>query len=504
VLVIADTREQVAALNATVRDRLVAAGRVEDNAAVTTGAGERIGVGDRVVTRRNDRDLDIANRDTWTVTGIHPDGTVDVMSGRGTRRLPDTYVGQHVELAYATTVYGAQGGTVESAHLALGEHTGAAAAYVAMTRGRSHNVAHLVAETVEEARDQWVATFSRDRADLGPAQAAHRAAEDLDRYGTHRPLDRVLADLRHAWATERRLCERVNAAAAWRDQLALIAGIRSETDPDLGSLQAVVNQTRDIAVRAQARFDLVDAAVTAEADRLTHAVHQGWQHGFPAAFQDAQAMQAGAGPLGLHGIRVRRASRHLKTWADTWRPVLPTLPRDATAIAAHVRQIDSSQLHQAVSTYAIHTVEQAHPDYPATRHTAAGATRTAAQAEAAYATALGNRDRRLAGPGSLAYVEDPVGWVTDAEQHLDEVAADLRHARARVHALEPAIQALPDGRLQTERDTWHRKLEHQQAASRVTAPRPATAGRALNISVHHDRRQPPLFDRGTPPPGISP
>ena len=33
-------------------------------------AGERVGLGDRVATRRNDRDLDVANRDRWTVTAI--------------------------------------------------------------------------------------------------------------------------------------------------------------------------------------------------------------------------------------------------------------------------------------------------------------------------------------------------------------------------------------------------------------------------------------------------
>ena len=37
-------------------------------------AGERIGVGDRVATRRNDPDLGVANRETWTVTGIGTDG----------------------------------------------------------------------------------------------------------------------------------------------------------------------------------------------------------------------------------------------------------------------------------------------------------------------------------------------------------------------------------------------------------------------------------------------
>ena len=72
----ADTREQVAALNGAIRDRLVADGTVDDRRGVVTDAGERLGVGDRVMTRRNDRDLGVANRDTWTITGIDSDGTL--------------------------------------------------------------------------------------------------------------------------------------------------------------------------------------------------------------------------------------------------------------------------------------------------------------------------------------------------------------------------------------------------------------------------------------------
>ena len=43
----------------------------------------------------------------------------------------------HVELAYASTAHGVQGDTVTAAHLVIGEHTGAASAYVGMTRGRA-------------------------------------------------------------------------------------------------------------------------------------------------------------------------------------------------------------------------------------------------------------------------------------------------------------------------------------------------------------------------------
>jgi hypothetical protein len=64
-VVVADTNEQVAALNGAIRAQLVAAGRVDDTR-TTTGQGARIGAGDRVVTRRNDSDIEVANRDTWT------------------------------------------------------------------------------------------------------------------------------------------------------------------------------------------------------------------------------------------------------------------------------------------------------------------------------------------------------------------------------------------------------------------------------------------------------
>ena len=205
VSVMADTRDQVAVLNGAIRDRLVAAGLVDDRRGVVTSAGERLGVGDRVMTRRNDRDLGVANRDTWTITGIDHDGTLTLHSGNartGSRSLPAAYGHDHVELAYATTVHGAQGETTHTGHLLLGEHTSAAAAYVAMTRGREDNTAHLVAEDLDDARRSWIETFGRDRADLGPAHAAQRAAEDLERYAPRRPLESALGDLRAAWSDE--------------------------------------------------------------------------------------------------------------------------------------------------------------------------------------------------------------------------------------------------------------------------------------------------------------
>ena len=202
-LVITDTRDQVTALNAAIRDRRHEPAKLgEQSGEPLTRRGERIGLGDRVATRRNDRDLAVANRDTWTVAGVGDDGSLLVTGRAGRRTLPAEYVNDHVELAFTTTAYGAQGETVDSAHLALGETTGAASAYVGMTRGRHHNTAHLVAVSVDDARDQWVDVFSRDRADLGPRHAAERAADDIDRYGPNaRPPGVALqaAALRDGW-----------------------------------------------------------------------------------------------------------------------------------------------------------------------------------------------------------------------------------------------------------------------------------------------------------------
>jgi len=201
--VVVDTCDQAADLNDAIRERLVAGGRVDDTRVAITRSGQRIGGGDRIATRRNDRHLGVANRDTWTVTALDRDGRLTVIPAAGDvtpagvtppireRVLPADYVTSHVELAYASTAHGVQGATVPAAHVVVGEHTGAASAYVGMTRGRTANTAHLVAADLAEARQQWVAVFGRNRADLGPSHAARLAAAEAADYAKPRPLKAV-------------------------------------------------------------------------------------------------------------------------------------------------------------------------------------------------------------------------------------------------------------------------------------------------------------------------
>lgn len=183
-LVVSDTREQVARINHAAHRVRVVTGHAADS--VVTAAGEQIGVGDTIATRQNDAQVGVANREMWTVIDSSPAG-LRVKGENGQRVLPPAYVNEHVELGYATTAYGAQGSTVTTSHVLIGDHTGAASAYVGMTRGRERNIAHLVAESVEDARRQWVEVFGLDRADLGPSHARGLAVEAIDRYGPMKP-----------------------------------------------------------------------------------------------------------------------------------------------------------------------------------------------------------------------------------------------------------------------------------------------------------------------------
>ena len=484
VLLVADTREQVAELNASIRERLVAGGHVEDTQAVTTWAGERIGVGDQIATRRNDRDADVANRDTWTVTGLRDHGALVVAGRRGERVLPAAYVRDHVELAYASTVYGAQGATTDAAHLLVGEHTGAAGAYVAMTRGREHNTAHLVADTPQAARNQWIEVFNRDRADLGPAHAARLAAQEAARYATHRPLGAALSDLRDAWTQEHTLAQHLTAARHERDQLTQVVPLRAQHDAQVAAGREIYEQARGHATRAREHADQLAAVVGADTFQLAGRLRQEWDTGRPAARAAAQTIGAGTGRIGQHRGAVRRASDHLQAWAQQWRPIVASLPTDTDQLAVLAARHDDPNLGQAITAYAQTLAEDAHPDHTPAQAAAHAAHRTAAQALDAYEKARTSYPAELDDHGNLAWLPDPADHLAETRLDVAELTDQLRAAQGRVRAAlaDPAIRSLPPERIETERERWatdrQAMAQEERTASdgRDVAPSP-TSGR---------------------------
>ena len=498
VLVIADTREQVAALNGTIRDQLVATGRVQDTGAVTTGAGERIGVGDRVATRRNEPALDVANRDTFTVTGIAPDGALALDGGRGERHLPAAYVHDHLELAYATTVYGAQGHTVAHAHLLVGEHTGAAAAYVGMTRGRETNIAHLVAGNVKDARAQWMATFSRDRADLGPAHAARLAALEAATYATGRPLEQVLIDLRAAWTLQADLTAHIAQATSIRDELARIVPLRAQSDPQIDQLRAAEQQAWVDSDDARTRLRGTEAAISTQTRDLARNLFDSWDRAYPNAAQAAETIRAGTGRFGRGRDQVNAARQNLTSWARGWAPILTEvtgLPVDALLdpdqLSTRMPYNASSALHEAIGRYAEHAAGQAHPELAATRRAVQVADQHVRHAKDTRSAAENARAHQFdeLGLGDLAYTKQPAQQLAATENNLNKLTRQLTQTQDRISALgrEPAIRTLPVGRLQTEQDTCVRDHEHEKDAraqalwAARNAPRPSH-----DYEHHHD------------------
>ena len=470
VLLVADTREQVADLNGSIRERLVAGGHVDDTEAVTTWAGERIGVGDQIATRRNDRDADVANRDTWTVTRLVAGGAV-VAGSRGHRVLPAAYVRDHVELAYASTVYGAQGTTTDTAHLLVGEHTGAAGAYVAMTRGRDSNTAHLVADTPRAARDQWIEVFKRDRADLGPAHAARLAAQEAAQYATHHPLDAALSALRDAWTQEHTLARHLTAARGERDQLTEVVPPRAQHDAQVAAARATYEQARDHATQAAEHADQLEAVVRADTFQLAGRLRQEWDTSRPGARTAAQTIAAGTGWIGQHRGAVRRASDHLQAWAQQWRPIVASLPTDTAQLAVLAAGHDDPNLGQAITAYARTLAEGAHPDHTPAQAGAHAARQTAARALDAYEKTCTHYPAELADHGNLAWLPDPAGYLAEAKLDVAELTEQLRAAQGRVRTAlaEPAIHSLPQERIETERERWATEPQHHQQEELATS-----------------------------------
>ena len=167
------TNDEAHNLNERVRKQRITSGSVDDTSTGTGRDGLPIGVGDVIATRKNDSNLGVANRQTWTVQHVGPDGALTVVEAAKASKhhrsitLPSSYVAEHVHLAYANTGYGVQGVTNTAAHTLLSESLDAAGVYVGMTRGRNLNVLHIVAESLADAREQFADAMERDRADRG-------------------------------------------------------------------------------------------------------------------------------------------------------------------------------------------------------------------------------------------------------------------------------------------------------------------------------------------------
>ena len=200
VLMMATTNSSVDALNLLAQQQRIDEGHVNVSSTITLADGAEAGVGDWILTRRNDRRLTtgtgrsfVKNGDRWTVEAINPDGSLEVVDDHDrTCTLPSSYIRQWSSLGYATTVHRAQGRTVDSAHLLLDTTAiGHDAVYVGLTRGRTNNQVwaitdgHTAPDMLRHAAAKNVQAMSaRELIAQAQAEAGHPAH-----------LVRILADM---------------------------------------------------------------------------------------------------------------------------------------------------------------------------------------------------------------------------------------------------------------------------------------------------------------------
>jgi hypothetical protein len=485
--VVVNTRDQAAALNAAIRDRHVAAGLVDDQHTTSARAGQLVGAGDQIATRRNDPQLDVANREIWTISRVHRDGSLTVAGERGARVLTADYVREHVELGYASTVHGAQGGTATTAHLALGAHTTAASGYVGMTRGRDTNTVHLIAADLDDARDQWVDAFSRDRADLGPAHAATRAAHQAAGYTAARPLDRVLDELREAWRAQAERQRELDRATALRERITEVIALHAQRERARELHERRDEQARAVAERARATADQSTAALNAHAREIRDELLQRWHDQHRQSRQAGQVVLAGPGWLGHRILAVHRATETLARWSASWQPYLPDMPTSTDRIAYFAIYASNGHwISDALDRYAHARAEHAHPDHHDLLRAADAAEQHWRQTRRDSFQRRSHLDARLTGYGVLGYTRDLPARLDQADQHIHDAQSRLERVNRRLDRLsnEPAITAQPLGWLERQHDQWRADDAAEQAAAR----RIAELRNALSIdAAAHER-----------------
>ncbi|MBP1326371.1 hypothetical protein JOF28_001603 [Leucobacter exalbidus] len=260
------SNDEAARLNDRIRDERVAHGSVDDTTTTTGSDSLSIGRGDLIQTRKNSADLGVANRQQWIVQHVEADGSLWVRDAHSDRKrehtihLPAEYVREHAHLSYAATAYGVQGVTAPASHTILTDSLGGAAVYVGMTRGRNENTLHVVAESMADARAQFIEAMERDRADRGLADATGRAAEAVRGLVSDGPVSIVNADIarlvREAERAERK-AEKWERVAERLDQQR--ATYRAEDEQSTEAIRAA--ETSAAQARAEAVAELMPQAV---------------------------------------------------------------------------------------------------------------------------------------------------------------------------------------------------------------------------------------------------
>lgn len=210
-LMIAKTNREVAALNARARAQLQAAGRLGEQE-IEVG-GESFAAGDLIVTRINDQQQRIYNRERWQVAKVEAGAGRMWLDSIDTRmrvcvdavyleRVRERDGGPAIEHAYAGTIYQAQGATADSAFVAVDPSMNQQDLYVALSRTREDTNLYATPEIqfereeyaprspqLRDGLDHIAEAAERDGAQVAAVDAALRAK--LEQLSEHELASRL-------------------------------------------------------------------------------------------------------------------------------------------------------------------------------------------------------------------------------------------------------------------------------------------------------------------------
>ncbi|WP_369961273.1 AAA family ATPase [Leifsonia sp. EB34] len=181
------THAESQAISEAIQGRRLKTGQVSMRRQFVGQAGQMIGIGDIVQTRRNDSSADVNNRQSWTVRKITDTHVILAAAGDTSdlRRVSTSYAKDHIHLGYASTVYGVQGETTDRS--LVGPGVDAAGLYVGLTRGRKRNDVVLVSPTRHSARAELVQMMQRRPIEETLEKSRAAAAQELRRAASPDP-----------------------------------------------------------------------------------------------------------------------------------------------------------------------------------------------------------------------------------------------------------------------------------------------------------------------------
>lgn len=272
-VMVAPTNEMVRALNERAALHYRGTGVVA-GPEVELSDGLRAAVGDIVVTRKNTskypvnlgvgrKNARVKNGDLWKVTEVHADGSMRLQSktSGGSVWVPADYIGQHVELGYASTVHRAQGLTVQVCRVLADPYAmDRQSLYVSLTRGTESNIVYAATDELPDYEFEH-------RPTPHPRHIALLRGI-IDRDGSERT---ALSQMEEAAAVERSLAEQIRTYTQsvmvlyedyTRERLATrLAGKQLEAVVTSPGWADVVRTVTDAEIRGMPSREMFDTAV---------------------------------------------------------------------------------------------------------------------------------------------------------------------------------------------------------------------------------------------------